>query len=94
MTKRRLDPRSTTDRLHALRTILPDMIDERPADPSFRDFMRRAADSLFADVIDVEERRQCLKTFAEIGLALGVPATLVRDALELAEPPSKPEGRR
>lgn len=80
-----MDPRSTTDRLHALKAILPDLIEERPTDPSVRDFMRRAASSLFQDVRDPEERAQCLRAFAEIGLALGVPALMVRDALDRAD---------
>lgn len=89
MAKRPTDPRSTTDRLRALQAILPDMIDE-PPDPSVRGCMRRAARALFADVDDNEERAQCLRAFAEIGLELGVPAALVRDALEEAQPPSEP----
>ncbi|HZH44716.1 MAG TPA: hypothetical protein VEY50_11605 [Lysobacter sp.] len=86
MSERPSNPRSTTDRLQALQELLPELIEERPAPSSFRDYLRRTARSLFADVKDEEERAQCLRAYAEIGLALGVPATLVRDALDQVDP--------
>ncbi|GHE32459.1 hypothetical protein ACFOED_13605 [Vulcaniibacterium thermophilum] len=89
MAKRASDPRSTSDRLLALRDTLPDLIAERP-DPRLHSLTRRTAEGLFADVQDEEERAQCLRAFAEFGIALGVPATLVRDALELSGAPRRP----
>lgn len=84
MASRRSDPRSTSDRLQALQELLPELIEEQPDSPRLLGFLRREVRGLFADVTDVEERNQCLRAFAEIGLELGVPAVVVRDALDRA----------